>query len=69
MINIEREICVYAGFEPHISSFKYWRSTNEPLRHRYQLRIKPCSHASTQDCQNVMHIFTILKRATQQVGI
>ena len=57
------------AFEPYIYSFTYWRSTTEPLRHRYQLRIKPSSHTSTQDSRNVMYTFTILKRATQQVNI
>ena len=29
------------GSEPLISCFKHWRSTIEPLRHRYQLTTKP----------------------------
>ena len=60
---------VKLGFEPQISSFTHWCPTIGPLRHRHQLRIKPSSHTSTQDCQSVMHTFTILQRATQQVGI
>ena len=46
------------GFEPQISNFTHCISIIEPLRHRYQLRIKTSSHTSTQDSQNVMHAFT-----------
>ena len=45
------------GFEHQISSFTHWCPTIGPLIHRYQLRIKPSSHTSTQDSQNVMHTF------------
>ena len=56
------------GFKPQITSFTHWRSTTESLRQSYQLRIKPFSYTSTQHPQNVMHAFTILRRATQQLG-
>ena len=55
--------------EPQISSFRHWRTTIGPLRHRYQPRIKPSPHNLTQYSQNVMYTFTILKRATQQVHL
>ena len=63
MINNEKKIVSKVVFEPQISSFTHqissfthWRTTIEPLRHRYQLRIKPSSHASTQDSECNAHI-------------
>ena len=62
MIIIEKKFVFKLGFEPQISSCTHLRSVNEPLKHTYQLRIKSSSHTSTQNSQNIMHAFTILKR-------